>query len=181
MTGEEREDRAAMAAIEADVVSRFQVAMEALAAEVMGLVPPVDLSWVDVEAREVPAPVDPMDVAWPDGTFKVFPDRAEFTVNVELAAPDARDTWAHMFAIIQREQLERAVLEDLSQIITERGAEAPGLLIVRNPVTGEWAITESEWLARGSAVVSTSEEPDLMAVARESGGFLYYRGPDRVG
>lgn len=126
---------------------------------------------------EAPA-VDPMDVTWPDGRFKVFPDRTEYTVAVEETFLDGAGIWSRILEEVHRHRLEETILEELAAIITERGKDAPGLLIIQTP-DGQWAVKETEWVGPGSVVLSRMDVPDLMAVA-DGDGWLYYRqGPAR--
>lgn len=129
--------------------------------------------------EDVPV-VDPMDVTWPDGSFKVFPDREErtFTFEVLEEFPAAPDIFKRILDEVHHRRLEESILEELAAIITERGKDAPGLLIIKTP-DGQWAMKESEWLKPGSAVLSTLDQPDLMAVAQGDGWLYYRQGPSR--
>lgn len=130
-----------------------------------GLIPP-----------EPPA-ADPMDVTWPDQTFKVFPDRTEWTVAVEETFLDGAGIWSRIIEEVHRHRLEQTTLEELAAIITERGKDAPGLLIIQTP-DGQWAVKETEWVGPGSVVLSRMDVPDLMTVAQDD-GWLYYRSATR--
>lgn len=182
MTGSEgREDQEFMAAIEADVVRRLPAAMDAALARPV-LVRSVDTGdWVvrgylHADDLKLVPDVDPMDVTWPDGTFKVFPDRTETTLKVDVAVPDAPSIMDRILAEVRHRRLEETILEELAAIISERGKDAPGLLIIKTP-GGEWAIKESEFLPAGCAMLSTLDQPDLMAVAQGDEWLYYRQGP----